>query len=149
MGIQFRFWFKRVVAALIVLVLVFGPTLGHAFAVTSAFGWRTHPIDGEEKFHTGVDLAEEYGTPIGAIWGGKVVFSGAYGGYGNVVVIDHGNNVITLYGHCAELTVQAGQVVAQGDLIGYVGSSGYSTGPHLHLELWRNGQYVDPLTIWE
>lgn len=146
-----RFLEKKIslTIGLVLFALVCASSSVHAFAVTSAFGWRTHPIDGEEKFHTGVDLAEEYGTPIGAIWAGKVAFSGAYGGYGNVVIIDHGNNVITLYGHCAELTVQAGQVVAQGDLIGYVGSSGYSTGPHLHLELWRDGKYVDPLTIWE
>ena len=118
------------------------------FVVTSAFGFRDHPISGEEKFHTGIDLGAEYGTPIGAIWSGKVVFAGWYGGYGNCIVIDHGNSVITLYGHCSELAIEAGQPVAEGQLIGYVGSTGYSTGPHLHLELWKNGQYVDPITIW-
>ena len=131
-----------------IVVLTFYAPAAQAFVITSAFGWRTHPISGEEKFHTGVDLGEEYGTPIGAIWAGKVAFSGPYGGYGNVVVIEHGNKTVTLYGHCAELTVEAGESVSEGQLIGYVGSTGYSTGPHLHLEFWKDGQYVDPVSIW-
>lgn len=138
----------RITIAAIVMVLLSFPSAVDAFVVTSAFGWRTHPINGEEKFHTGVDLGEEYGTPIGAIWAGKVAFSGPYGGYGNVVVIEHANRVVTLYGHCAELAVEAGDSVSEGQLIGYVGSTGYSTGPHLHLELWKDGQYVDPVSIW-
>lgn len=135
---------------LLIAVLVVGFTVpcSGALVVTSAFGWRDHPISGEESFHTGVDLGAEYGTPIGAVWAGTVAYAGWYGGYGNVVVLDHGDTVFTLYGHFAEVTVEPGQSVAAGDLIGYVGSTGYSTGPHLHLELWKKGQYVDPLTIW-
>lgn len=140
---------KRVVNGLLLVSLVVSPLTASAFVETSAFGWRTHPIDGEEKFHTGVDLGAEYGTPIGAIWAGSIAFAGEYGGYGNVVFIEHADSVVTVYGHCAELTVVAGQKIEQGDLIGYVGSTGYSTGPHLHLELWRNGQYEDPLSIWQ
>ena len=142
-----RFFPKTFILVLLLCCIV-SVSCSASFVVTSAFGWRDHPIDGEEKFHTGVDLGAEYGTPVGAIWAGKVVYSGWYGGYGNVIVIDHGNSVHTLYGHFAELAVEADQVVSEGQLIGYVGSTGYSTGPHLHLELWKNGQYIDPLTIW-
>ena len=141
-------YFKGAVIGFVIFVLVCtSVSMASAFVVTSAFGWRDHPIDGEEKFHTGVDLGIEFGTPIGAIWSGKVAFAGWYGGYGNTVVIDHGNSVYTLYGHFAEVAVEAEQTVTEGQLIGYVGSTGYSTGPHLHLELWKDGQYVDPLTI--
>ena len=140
----------RRVAILLLLALVFQVAPANAaFVVTSAFGWREHPISGEESFHTGVDLAEEYGTPIGALWAGTVAFAGYYGGYGNVVFIEHADSTVTVYGHCAELAVTGGQRVAAGDLIGYIGSTGNSTGPHLHLELWKNGQYVDPLSIWQ
>ena len=140
---------RSLIVGLILLALVCVSSSVHAFVVTSAFGWRDHPIDGEEKFHAGVDLGAEYGTPIGAIWEGTVAYAGWYGGYGNVVVLEHGGSVITLYGHFAEVSVETGQSVAAGDLIGYVGSTGNSTGPHLHLELWKNGQYVDPLSIWQ
>lgn len=147
---RFRFvgYLKGAVIGFVIIALVCASGTASAFVVTSAFGWRDHPIDGEEKFHAGVDLGAEYGTPVGAIWAGKIAFAGWYGGYGNTVVIDHGNSVYTLYGHFAELAVEADQAVGEGDLIGYVGSTGYSTGPHLHLELWKDGQYVNPLTIW-
>lgn len=141
-----RFFPKILVITLLVVGVT--ATCSGSLVVTSAFGWRDHPISGEESFHTGVDIGAEYGTPIGAIWDGTVAYAGWYGGYGNVVVLDHGDTVVTLYGHFAEVTVEPGQSVAAGDLIGYVGSTGYSTGPHLHLELWKEGQYVDPLTIW-
>lgn len=123
-------------------------TCAQAFTLTSDFGWRTHPIIGEEKFHSGVDLADDYGTPIGAVWSGVVVFVGPYGGYGNTVILQHDEQTYTLYAHCDQLLVNVGQTVQEGQMISTVGSTGSSTGPHLHLELWENGQYVNPLTIW-
>lgn len=117
--------------------------------ITSPFGWRTHPITGEWKFHSGIDIGADYGAPIPAVWAGQVIFAQEYSGYGYTVILDHGNSTYTLYGHCQSLYVAAGQAVSQGQVIAAVGSSGNATGPHLHLELIRNNQYVDPITIWQ
>jgi len=95
--------------------------------------------------HTGVDLGCGNGTPIGAAGDGVVVSAGWNGGYGNAVVIDHGNGLATLYGHQSSLAASPGQRVSTGQTIGYVGSTGYSTGPHLHWEVWVNGTPVDPM----
>lgn len=132
-----------------ILVLLIHLTINvAAINITSPFGWRTHPITGEpDTFHSGTDIAAETGTPIVTLWDGQVVFSDYWGGYGNCVIVDHGNNTYTLYGHCSEIIVQAGENINQGQIIAYVGSTGNSTGPHLHLEIWQNGQYVDPLTV--
>jgi murein DD-endopeptidase MepM/ murein hydrolase activator NlpD len=119
-----------------------------AYEITSAFGWRTHPISGERSFHNGIDIAVEEGTQIAAIWAGEIVFAGWYEGYGNCVVISHGNNTYTLYGHCQQLLVSNGQTVSQGQVIALSGSTGYSTGPHLHLSLIHDNQYIDPMLIW-
>lgn len=119
-----------------------------ALTVTSPFGWRTHPITGELSYHTGTDIAAESGTPIAAIWGGKVVFAEQWGGYGYCIIIDHGNSRYTLYAHCSSFAVQTNENVVQGQIIAYVGSTGNSTGPHLHLEVWENGKYVDPMTVF-
>ena len=122
--------------------------------VSSPFGWRTHPIDGQYKFHTGVDLAYPAGTPIPALFDGIVIFAGAYKGYGYAVYLYHGTiKAYTGYAHCRNIIVQPGQLVKQGEIIAYVGNTGYSTGSHLHLEyIIHNGtgwEYADPLILWK
>jgi murein DD-endopeptidase MepM/ murein hydrolase activator NlpD len=117
------------------------PTIG---PVTSNFGWRTHPILGTERFHAGIDFGADYGTLIYASSQGQVIYADWYGGYGNSVIIDHGNGITTLYAHCSELYVKDGDVVAKGQPIATVGSTGFSTGPHLHFELRANGEPIDP-----
>jgi murein DD-endopeptidase MepM/ murein hydrolase activator NlpD len=117
------------------------PTVG---PVTSNFGWRTHPILGTERFHSGIDFGADYGSLVYASAQGRVIYADWYGGYGNAVIIDHGNGMTTLYGHCSELYVKDGDVVQKGQPISAVGSTGFSTGPHLHFELRANGEPVDP-----
>jgi hypothetical protein len=116
--------------------------------VTSEYGWRIHPIYGDERFHTGIDLGAASGTPVQAADGGTVVFADVSGsmtsGYGQLVIIDHGNGRETWYAHLNSMNVQEGQQVAPGDVLGSVGSSGGSTGPHLHFEVRENGEPVDP-----
>lgn len=114
--------------------------------LTSRFGMRTHPIYGIRKMHTGIDLSAPAGTRIKAAAGGVVVFAGWWGGYGKVVIIDHGGGISTLYAHCSAIYVSNGQKVAQGEVIAEVGSTGLSTGPHLHFEVRKNGKPVDPLS---
>ncbi|MBT9311585.1 murein hydrolase activator EnvC family protein [Leptothoe kymatousa] len=118
------------------------PTAG---AITSRFGSRFHPVLGYRRFHGGVDFGAAYGTGIVAADSGKVIFSGWYGGYGNAVIIDHGGGLTTLYAHASRLNVQEGQKVKKGQSIAAVGSTGLSTGPHLHFEVRRNGSPVDPM----
>lgn len=117
------------------------PTIGE---VTSNFGWRVHPILGTERFHAGIDFGADYGSLIYASARGRVIYADWYGGYGNSVIIDHGNGMTTLYAHCSELYVKDGDVVERGQPIAAVGSTGFSTGPHLHFELRANGEPVDP-----
>ena len=112
--------------------------------ITSEFGWRTHPIFGGSKFHSGLDIGGEYGAPIKAARGGVVTHSGWIDGYGNTVMIDHGNGLVTLYGHNQSLAVSIGQTVRQGQIIAYCGSTGNSTGPHCHFEVRLNGEPVSP-----
>lgn len=119
-----------------------------AVEVTSPFGWRVHPISGAYRFHTGSDLGYGMGDAAPAMLPGKVVFAGEWGGYGNCVILEHANNDHTLYGHLSEIYVYEGQPVGLHEAIGAVGSTGYSTGPHLHLEWWHNGEYVDPLPLF-
>jgi murein DD-endopeptidase MepM/ murein hydrolase activator NlpD len=113
--------------------------------ITSSFGWRLHPILGYERFHTGIDFGADYGTTIYAADNGTILFAGWYGGYGNAVIIDHGNGITTLYGHSSELLVSEGQAVKRGEAIATVGSTGLSTGPHLHFEVRQNGEPIDPM----
>lgn len=113
--------------------------------VTSPYGYRIHPILHTKKFHSGVDIAASTGTPIVAANEGTVIFSGNRGGYGKCVIIDHGGGIITLYGHCNELSVSSGQSVSRGSTIATVGSTGRSTGPHCHFEVRINGSTTDPM----
>lgn len=113
--------------------------------ITTYFGWRTHPIFGYQQFHPGIDIAANSGTPIRASQGGVVLSAGWAGGYGQLVVIDHGNGMATAYAHQSQILVSAGQTVGRGQVIGLVGSTGNSTGPHLHFEIRENGNPVDPL----
>lgn len=113
--------------------------------ITSGFGGRIHPILGYRRFHAGVDFGASYGSTIRAADAGRVIFSGWYGGYGQAVIIDHGGGLTTLYGHCSRLFVREGQTVQQGQAISAVGSTGLSTGPHLHFEVRRNGSPIDPM----
>ena len=112
--------------------------------ISSGFGWRRHPISGGFKFHAGVDLAAPTGTPIVATAAGVVASADWYGGYGLCVTVDHQNGYVTLYGHMSQIAVSAGQQVQPGQSLGRVGSTGSSTGPHLHYELRRDGYAVNP-----
>jgi murein DD-endopeptidase MepM/ murein hydrolase activator NlpD len=115
--------------------------------VTSGFGERFHPILGYARMHKGVDLAASYGAPIAAAGPGRVVAAGWAGGYGREVVIAHSGGIQTRYGHMSRLAAQVGELVRQGQVIGYVGSSGLSTGPHVHYEVLKNGRPVNPMSV--
>lgn len=128
-----------------------GPVAGGGFMwpcsgpITSPFGWRIHPVFGTSKFHSGIDIGVDYGTPILATNAGTVVYSGWLGGYGYCVMVDHGGGIVSLYGHNQSLAVSEGQYVNRGALLSYAGSTGYSTGPHLHFEIRVHGEVVDPI----
>lgn len=113
--------------------------------VTSPFGYRTHPIFGTTIYHSGIDIGVDEGTPVHAADAGVVVEADWISGYGYAVIIDHGNGLSTLYGHNSSLAVSAGQSVSQGQVIAYAGSTGNSTGPHVHFEVRSNGDPVDPM----
>ena len=112
--------------------------------ITSEFGWRTHPITGDQRFHSGLDIGGDYGVPIHAAQSGTVTDAGWISGYGNAVIIDHGGGITTLYGHNQSLAVSVGESVGQGQTIAYCGSTGNSTGPHCHFEVRENGEPVSP-----
>lgn len=113
--------------------------------ITSPFGYRVHPIFGTTIYHSGIDIGVDYGTPIHAADSGTVIYAGWIDGYGNTVIIDHGNNITTLYGHNSSLAVSDGQSVSKGTVIAYAGSTGNSTGPHCHFEVQVGGSAVDPM----
>lgn len=115
--------------------------------LTSGYGMRWHPVYGNQRFHKGIDIGAPYGTPIRAAIDGLVTFAGRSGGYGNFVKLAHSNGLATGYGHMSRIAVAPGTHVAQGQIIGYVGSTGLSTGPHLHYEVWRNGASINPRSI--
>ncbi len=115
--------------------------------VTSGFAMRVHPISGQWKQHKGIDFAAPTGTPIRSTGDGTVEFAGNAGGYGNIVIIRHGSLYTTAYAHMSRIAARRGQRVAQGDVIGYVGSTGWSTGPHLHYEFRVNNVSLDPNRI--
>lgn len=118
------------------------PTSG---SISSGFGWRNAPMEGASETHQGIDIASNTGTPVVATADGKVVKSGWSEGYGNIVQIDHGNGLETIYGHNSQIVATIGQNVKKGQLIAYVGSTGVSTGPHLHYEIRVNHSAVDPM----
>lgn len=111
---------------------------------TSRFGLRVHPVYGTERNHTGLDIGAGHGATVLASDGGTVKMASVNGGYGNCIMIDHGNGYTTLYGHLSAYAVSAGQAVSKGDVIGYVGDTGVVTGPHLHFEVLLNGGRIDP-----
>ena len=113
----------------------------------SPFGMRRHPILGYMRMHKGMDFRVGYGAPIFAATDGRVVFAGRHGGHGNFVKLDHGGGLGTGYAHMSRIAVNNGAYVRRGQVIGYVGSTGLSTGPHLHYEMYRNGQVVNPVSV--
>lgn len=113
--------------------------------ITSPYGYRVHPIFGTTIYHSGIDIGVDYGTPIHAADSGTVIYVGWISGYGNAVIIDHGNGMQTLYGHNQSLNVSEGQSVSKGQVIAFAGSTGNSTGPHCHFEVQVNGSAVDPM----
>lgn len=113
--------------------------------ISSPFGNRIHPVTGVPSFHGGVDFAASYGTGIKATRAGKVIVKTYNSSYGNYIIIDHGNGIASLYAHMSGFNVSIGQEVSQGSIIGFIGSTGSSTGPHLHFEIRVNGTRVDPM----
>jgi murein DD-endopeptidase MepM/ murein hydrolase activator NlpD len=112
--------------------------------ITSGFGMRVHPISGVRKLHTGDDISLSRGTPLHATADGIVSFADRSAGNGNIVVLEHGYGYSTVYAHDSKILVHPGQKVKRGDIIAYSGSTGVSTGPHVHYEVWKNGQSVNP-----
>ncbi|MCI9539902.1 MAG: peptidoglycan DD-metalloendopeptidase family protein [Lachnospiraceae bacterium] len=112
--------------------------------VTSEFGWRDHPIFHTQRLHNGIDFGAPSGQPIKAAYRGEVVIAEYSSSAGNYIMLNHGNGLATVYMHCSKFNVSVGQVVEKGDIIGFVGSTGNSTGPHLHFSVRLNGEYIDP-----
>jgi murein DD-endopeptidase MepM/ murein hydrolase activator NlpD len=119
------------------------------YRVSSPYGPRVHPLDGILRMHRGIDLACTLGTPVYAVRGGLVAFAGRSGCYGNVVVLRHPGDVLTLYAHLSRISplLNSGASVVQGELIGLAGATGCVTGPHLHFELWKAGRRVNPALV--
>ena len=115
-----------------------------AYRVSSPYGWRNHPVTGKRMFHTGTDMAVSLATPVYAAAAGEVIWSGLKGGYGRCVMVRHKYGFTTLYGHLCAYYVRKGERVRQGTPVGFVGSTGISTGDHLHYEVRKNGKAVCP-----
>jgi murein DD-endopeptidase MepM/ murein hydrolase activator NlpD len=115
--------------------------------LTSAFGSRRDPFTGDRNFHPGLDISATYGDPVFAPATGKIGTYVQSGNYGNLVVIDHGYGIVTKFGHLSKFAVANGQQVNRGDVIGFVGSTGRSTSPHLHYEIWVNGKLTNPMQL--
>ncbi|NVO00564.1 MAG: M23 family metallopeptidase [Geobacteraceae bacterium] len=117
--------------------------------ISSGFGMREHPKYGGRRLHTGIDITMPNGTPLHATADGVVSFADRSGGNGNIVVIEHGHGMTSVYAHNSKNSVKPGQAVKRGEIIAYSGSTGISTGPHVHYEIWRNGQSVNPAPYLE
>ncbi|MGL5513487.1 MAG: M23 family metallopeptidase, partial [Sporomusa sp.] len=115
--------------------------------VTSRFGWRSSPWGRGSDWHPGIDIANDTDTPIVAAAAGIVTNSGWSGGYGKMIEIDHGNGIVTIYGHNSKLLVESGKLVKKGQPIAYMGNTGLSTGSHLHYEVRVNGTAVNPASF--
>ncbi len=115
-----------------------------AYIRSSKYGMRRHPITKKNRMHSGVDLAAPMNTPVRVITSGKVVFAGSYAGYGKLVTVMHKDGLISMYGHLNEILTNLGEELEAGQIIGRVGSTGISTGPHLHFELRKNNKTLDP-----
>ena len=115
--------------------------------LTSSYGSRRDPITQGSDFHPGLDISADYGQPVLATGDATVAAVGPNGAYGNMVMLDHGFGIVTKYGHLSRFNVRGGEPVRRGDVIGYVGSTGRSTGAHLHYEIWMNGRLTNPMTL--
>ena len=123
------------------------PTPGYS-RITSDYGWRTHPVFRTRRWHNGIDIASPSGKKVLAVEDGKVVLAGWYGGYGNTVIIMHGGGISTMYGHLSKILVKEEQFVARGEQVGKIGTTGISTGPHLHITVYKNGEDVNPWSFY-
>jgi murein DD-endopeptidase MepM/ murein hydrolase activator NlpD len=115
--------------------------------LTSSYGTRKDPFTNDRGFHPGLDISADFGQPVVATGDATVSSAGSNGAYGNMVMLDHGFGIVTKYGHLSRIAVSGGQQVKRGDVIGYVGSTGRSTGSHLHYEIWMNGRLTNPMTL--
>ena len=125
------------------------PVAGWTGWITSFYGTRKDPFNDVTAFHPGLDLSADYGAPVLATADAKVQFAGYNGAYGNMVILDHGFGITTKYGHLSRINVMTDQAVKRSDIIGYVGSTGRSTGAHLHYEIWMNGHLTNPMSLLE
>ncbi len=116
--------------------------------LSSAYGYRYHPIRHKVKKHRGLDLVAKMGKPVYASAKGKVITNDRHAGYGNRIVLQHANGIKTLYGHLMKSKVRKGQTVKKGEIIGLVGQTGQTTGPHLHYEIWIKSKKIDPISFW-
>jgi murein DD-endopeptidase MepM/ murein hydrolase activator NlpD len=119
------------------------PTPGYT-RITSAYGWRIHPVTKKRSMHTGIDIGASGGSRIVAVANGKVIYAAWYGAYGNCTIVDHGGGLTSMYGHQSKFGVKKGDIVLKGDTIGYVGTTGLSTGNHLHFEVRTQGNNTSP-----
>jgi murein DD-endopeptidase MepM/ murein hydrolase activator NlpD len=126
---------------------LFASPVRGSYRLTSGFGYRADPFTGVKQHHNGLDMAAPLGTPVRSTMSGRVVTTAWSNIYGNYIIINHGNGYQTLYGHLSKIQVQKDQAVNQGTQIGLVGSTGYSTGPHLHFTVYRNGKLINPATV--
>lgn len=116
--------------------------------LSSGYGNRVHPVYHYKRHHSGIDLAVPEKTHVRAVLEGRVVFAGVYAGFGKLVTIEHSHGDISMYGHLSEIKVNVGQQIKQGEILGRVGSTGISTGPHLHFEWRHQGETIDPLKVF-
>lgn len=124
--------------------LPLSPPLKGDFRISSPYGYRIHPLSGEKKFHSGVDLAVELATPVYSAGSGTIIFAGRKGGYGRCVIVQHSYGYTSIYAHLSAYYTQKGEKVQQGQVIGFVGSTGKSTGNHLHFEIRKNNRAINP-----